>query len=529
MKKIISFAAALMIVAGCGGNVFSEMRTQNTVYAVGTDSKDDLELPMIPINDMSSSAYDSSCGSETDHSSFPPFDESSRAPEKDSGSEDDRSSKYEEGSSMAYDDSSRPSADPEWSESEDEAKARALDYKFDTVMVFKDGTEKKLDIDYEVNTVKNSVRSYKTCYGASLSREEAEKLFADMGKTYNDVDRVEYRMTVSDGKDTDHSDDCKAAYSLVCGAHAVVDNTTPYSVRIINDVIQQVNSTVAYAYPWEDGEKMAEDYNKLLFILNINYSGAKVYKPTEAHKKAMMVEYAPKIALKLKDGTEIMTDLVPEKTVGYHDNYRYSVKADMKDITKYITDAGRKVEEFDRAVGYIDSSYPAGQGIKDDCVISGFDCLFDMNIETLPQYSQVNHLSTLSRMKNVEVPAKCDALRILCETGMDGHTCVNADAQAGSDEFEMKPSHIKSLTFFFNIDMRDAEMSGYSDVKIVKGDVTGDGKLNVADIVRTAAYVKGLRPLTDEMRAAADVNGDKAINVKDIVKIAAAVKGIKPL
>ena len=527
MKKIISFAAALMIVAGCGGNVFSEMRTQNTVYAVGTDSKDDLELPMIPIDDMSSSAYDSSCGSETDNSSFPPVDESSRAPEKDSGSEGDRSSKYEEGSSMAYDDSSRP-ADPEWSESEDEAKARALDYKFDTVMVFKDGTEKKLDIDYEVKTEKNSVRSYKTCYSASMSREEAEKLFADMGKTYNDVDRVEYRITVSDGKDTDHSDDCKAAYRLEGAAHAV-DNTTPYPVMIIDDVIQQVNSTVAYADPWEYGEKMAEDYNKLMFVLEINYSGAKVYKPTEAHKKAMMVEYAPKIALKLKDGTEIMTDLVPEKTMGYHENYIYSVKADMKDITKYITDAGRKVEEFDRAVGYIDSSYPAGQGIKDDCVISGFDCLFDMNIETLPQYSQVNHLWTLSRMTNEEVPAKFDALRILCETGMNGHTCVNAGEGFGSNNFEMKPSHIKSLTFVFDIDMRDAEMSGYSDVKIVKGDVTGDGKLNVADIVRTAAYVKGLKPLTDEMRAAADVNGDNAINVKDVVKIAAAVKGIKPL
>ncbi|MBQ9541324.1 MAG: dockerin type I repeat-containing protein [Ruminococcus sp.] len=77
--------------------------------------------------------------------------------------------------------------------------------------------------------------------------------------------------------------------------------------------------------------------------------------------------------------------------------------------------------------------------------------------------------------------------------------------------------------------MRDAEMSGYSDAGAVKGDVTGDGKLNVTDLSKAAAAVKGVKPLPDEQRATADVNSDGILNVTDVSKIAAAVKGIRPL
>ena len=59
------------------------------------------------------------------------------------------------------------------------------------------------------------------------------------------------------------------------------------------------------------------------------------------------------------------------------------------------------------------------------------------------------------------------------------------------------------------------------------GDVNGDGKINVADIVKVAAHVKGIRKLDD--LAAADVNGDGKINVTDISKIAAHVKGLRKL
>ena len=61
------------------------------------------------------------------------------------------------------------------------------------------------------------------------------------------------------------------------------------------------------------------------------------------------------------------------------------------------------------------------------------------------------------------------------------------------------------------------------------GDVNNDGKINVTDVSKTAAHVKGIRPLDENAQKSADVNGDNKINVTDIAKIAAHVKGIKPL
>ncbi|MBR0529996.1 MAG: leucine-rich repeat protein [Ruminococcus sp.] len=59
------------------------------------------------------------------------------------------------------------------------------------------------------------------------------------------------------------------------------------------------------------------------------------------------------------------------------------------------------------------------------------------------------------------------------------------------------------------------------------GDVNGDGKINVTDIAKIAAHVKGIKQMPEEYLAAADINGDGKINVTDIAKIAAHVKGIK--
>ena len=61
------------------------------------------------------------------------------------------------------------------------------------------------------------------------------------------------------------------------------------------------------------------------------------------------------------------------------------------------------------------------------------------------------------------------------------------------------------------------------------GDANNDGKINVTDVSKTAAHVKGIRPLDENAQKRADVNGDNKINVTDIAKIAAHVKGIKPL
>ena len=61
------------------------------------------------------------------------------------------------------------------------------------------------------------------------------------------------------------------------------------------------------------------------------------------------------------------------------------------------------------------------------------------------------------------------------------------------------------------------------------GDVNGDGTVNVMDISKLAAHIKGIRSLTDDELARSEVNGDGTVNVMDISRIAAHVKGKKPL
>lgn len=58
------------------------------------------------------------------------------------------------------------------------------------------------------------------------------------------------------------------------------------------------------------------------------------------------------------------------------------------------------------------------------------------------------------------------------------------------------------------------------------GDVTGDGKVNVADTSKVYAHIRGSSLITDEyVLARADVNGDGQINVADTAMIYAHVKG----
>lgn len=63
--------------------------------------------------------------------------------------------------------------------------------------------------------------------------------------------------------------------------------------------------------------------------------------------------------------------------------------------------------------------------------------------------------------------------------------------------------------------------------KSVKGDVNGDGKINAADIVKTAAHIKGVKKLDTAGQERADVNGDGKVNAADVVGISAKIKGKK--
>lgn len=89
----------------------------------------------------------------------------------------------------------------------------------------------------------------------------------------------------------------------------------------------------------------------------------------------------------------------------------------------------------------------------------------------------------------------------------------------------MKKNHV-SREYIVVVEAGDVEL----DVKIhLKGDVTGDGKINVADYMPVLAHAKGVSSLTGYAMQCSDITGDGKINVADYMPILAHAKGVSLL
>ena len=61
------------------------------------------------------------------------------------------------------------------------------------------------------------------------------------------------------------------------------------------------------------------------------------------------------------------------------------------------------------------------------------------------------------------------------------------------------------------------------------GDINGDDKLNIGDVSKLYAHVRGTNTLTDpDVLARADVSGDGKLNIADVSKLYAYVRGVSP-
>lgn len=87
-----------------------------------------------------------------------------------------------------------------------------------------------------------------------------------------------------------------------------------------------------------------------------------------------------------------------------------------------------------------------------------------------------------------------------------------------------------SEEYTYTIDVTgDTEIEAKYDENFLLGDVNSDGTINVSDLSKTAAHVKGKKMLTKAEFRRADVNRDGSVNVSDISKIAAHIKGKKSI
>ena len=79
------------------------------------------------------------------------------------------------------------------------------------------------------------------------------------------------------------------------------------------------------------------------------------------------------------------------------------------------------------------------------------------------------------------------------------------------------------ISLAITVTMAAGCITAYADSN--KGDLNNDGRLNVTDVSKLAAHVKGVKSLSGTSLTRADVNSDGKVNVTDISMLANHVKG----
>lgn len=114
---------------------------------------------------------------------------------------------------------------------------------------------------------------------------------------------------------------------------------------------------------------------------------------------------------------------------------------------------------------------------------------------------------------------------LICDEPMP-HDCFSTDGNVRCDLCDKVIVHTcrdQDGNGACDLCTRPCDNTGY-----LPGDITGEGTVNMADVAKLYAHIKGTNPLTSGIDRC-DVSGDGTVNMADAAKLYAHVRGTKKL
>ena len=140
-----------------------------------------------------------------------------------------------------------------------------------------------------------------------------------------------------------------------------------------------------------------------------------------------------------------------------------------------------------------------------------------------------DHELTFSEQADGAIRFLCSSLYDETFTGNDGEIAtlqVNIEDNMADGNYPVVMKHVKltetDISKFYLTEEVETTVSVLSTAEVLKGDVTGDGNVNAADVTALVNYILGRGTLVNE--PAAYVNGDTKIDIQDVTALIELIK-----
>ena len=442
---------------------------------------------------------------------------------------------------------------------------KAFDYKIDTYLIFKDGSELKLDAQLEKTVEDNGIINY----SKKFTREQMDKIFVDAGKKYEDFDHPEYRLTISNGEGQEFTDEYFVKFSQHGYLNVLKEGEESKSVNSLRSSIQQFGSEKAYSEVTDNYEdpvsreallyrgSLTDDFQYAEFVFSMSFDDPACYIPGLANKAALKAEFTPRIMLRRSGGDEKLAGVEFETYLDSSEGLGMKAYISREDLDQNLGyDDFLVLDQFSM---YYTIDYPKNVKLSKDSYLKEYN-IFAVVMPVLKDgkasWSEFTWDSTFEQTDEVYMDGYFGVTSSFDK--IKGYRIVDGKYE----EFELKTENIEGFEFYILIDRSRAELitdnipeeifadengdevttpdedtpsqddetttpeETSADTRKL-GDVNNDGKRNAGDITKIAAHIKGIKTLPEADRKYADINSDSRINAADITKLAAHIKGIK--